>query len=283
MMMVVLVFLIVVVLVSLFDQCNSSSGIRDATLHDMEIIDDLSGADIISEATFALEELTKLSETKIYDTLALSKVKSAYRQEGIFHYNTVMTIELSSPYFVSGNATEDFEVIVMRHKEDDVRSIAIDEFPNMNEKVSRQFLQKKIIEKRKEREISFRKLELQALLFDDFYLDDKQHDYALLDDIPSLLESLDNQSLVDLRKRNSEALQKRLQGQQLKEERELITFTLSKLYHISIKNDEASDFQIERSIKLLDLTIAQLQLEKIEANVTKMEAVILDKNGDSSM
>jgi hypothetical protein len=33
----------------------------------------------------------------------------------------------------------------------------------------------------------------------------------------------------------------------------------------------------------LDLTIAQLQLEKIEANVTKMEAVIVDKNGDSSM
>ena len=280
-MMLVLMFVIILVIV--FDQCNSSSGIRDATLHDIEVIDDLTGTDIITEATFALEELTKLSETRIYDTLTLTKVKSAYRQEGIFHYNTVMTIELSSPYFVSGNATEDFEVIVMRHKEDDVRSIAIDEFPSMDEKVSRQFLQKKIIEKRKEREVSFRKLELQALLFDDFYLDDKQHDYAVLDDIPSLLESLDTPSLKDLRKRNSEALQRRLQGQQLKEERELGSLSLSKLYHISIKNDEASDFQIERSVKLLDLTIAQLQLEKIETATTTMEAVIVDKSGDSSM
>ena len=278
-----LVLMFVIILVIVFDQCNSSSGIRDATLHDIEVIDDLTGTDIITEATFALEELTKLSETRIYDTLTLTKVKSAYRQEGIFHYNTVMTIELSSPYFVSGNATEDFEVIVMRHKEDDVRSIAIDEFPSMDEKVSRQFLQKKIIEKRKEREVSFRKLELQALLFDDFYLDDKQHDYAVLDDIPSLLESLDTPSLKDLRKRNSEALQRRLQGQQLKEERELGSLSLSKLYHISIKNDEASDFQIERSVKLLDLTIAQLQLEKIETATTTMEAVIVDKSGDSSM
>ena len=63
----------------------------------------------------------------------------------------------------------DFEIILMHHKEDNIKSIAIDEFPNMNEKVARQFLQKKIIEKRKEREISFRKLELQALLFDNFY------------------------------------------------------------------------------------------------------------------
>jgi hypothetical protein len=51
-----------------------------------------------------------------------------------------MTIELSSPYFVSGNNTEDFEIIVMQHKKDNTKSIAIDEFPNMDEKISRQFL-----------------------------------------------------------------------------------------------------------------------------------------------
>lgn len=258
------------------DLCDGST--RDVSMNNIDMVSDLSGDGIMSEARFALDELVKLSETRIYDTLTLTRVKSAYRQEGIFHYNTVMTIELASPHFVSGNATEDFEIIVMHHKDDDVKSIAIDEFPNMDEKVARQFLKKKIIEKRKEREISFRKLELQALLFDDFYLDDKQHDYAVLNDIPKLFESLDNQSLKDLRRRNSEALQRRLQGQQLKEEKELIGLSLSNLYHISIKNIEASDFVIERAVKLLDLSIAQLQLEKAATtnDEKKMEAVIID-------
>jgi len=278
-----MVLLITILLLLLLDQCDSS--IRDASINKIDVIDDVTGDGIVSEAMFALEELVKLSETKIYDTLSLTKVKSAYRQEGIFHYNTIMTIELSSPYFVSGNATEDFEIIVMQHKEDNVKSIAIDEFPNMDEKVSRQFLRKKIIEKRKEREVSFRKLELQALLFDDFYLEHQQHNYAVLEDIPTLLESLDNQSLKDLRQKNSETLQRRLQGQQLKEEQEIINLSLSSLFNISIRNViEASDFQIERSIKLLDLSIAQLQLEKAEAGVTqaKLEAVIVD-NGEAKL
>ena len=150
----------------------------------------------------------------------------------------------------------------------------------------RRFLRKKIIEKRKEREVSFRKLELQALLFDDFYLEHQQHNYAVLEDIPTLLETLDNQSLKELRQKNSEVLQRRLQGQQLNEEREIINLSLSSLYNISIKNDNgASDFQVERSIKLLDLTIAQLQLEKVQAaGVTraKLEAVIVD-NGDATL
>jgi hypothetical protein len=259
-------------------------GIRDPSTNSIETIDDLQNDSIMKEARYALEELIKLSETRIYETLELKRIKSAYKQEGIFHYNTIMTIELSSPYFVSGNQTEDFEIILMHHKEDNIKSIAIDEFPNMDEKVARQFLQKKIIEKRKEREVSFRKLELQALLFDNFYLDDNNRDYDKLKDIPSLLESLDNQSLKDLRKKNSISLQKRLRGQQLLEEQEIISLSLSSLYQISIKEKVASDYQIERAIKLLDLTIAQLQLEKIEKNIDKdqekIEAVILD-NGDN--
>ena len=259
-------------------------GMRNSFMHKIETTEDLEDDHIMNEAKYALKELIKLSETRIYETLELKRIKSAYKQEGIFYCNTVMTIELSSPYFVSGNQTEDFEIILMHHKDDNIKSIAIDEFPIMDLKVARLFLEIKINGKRKEREMSFRRLELQVLLFDNFYLDDNSgtsHDYDNLKDIPSLLESLDNQSLKELRKRYSTSLQNRLRGQQLVEEKELTSLSLSSLYQISIKEKGASDYQIERAIKLLDLTIAQLQLEKIEKRIDKPmeEAIILD-NGD---
>lgn len=36
----------------------------------------------------------------------------------MFHYNTVLTLELASPYFSSGLREESFEVMVMEHKGD---------------------------------------------------------------------------------------------------------------------------------------------------------------------
>lgn len=36
----------------------------------------------------------------------------------MFHYNTLLTLDLASPYFSSGRQEERFEVIVMEHKED---------------------------------------------------------------------------------------------------------------------------------------------------------------------
>lgn len=39
-------------------------------------------------------------------------------QDGVFHYNTLLTLDLASPYFSSGRQEERFEVVVMEHKED---------------------------------------------------------------------------------------------------------------------------------------------------------------------
>lgn len=39
-------------------------------------------------------------------------------QDGVFHLNTILTLELSSPYFASGQKEENFEVVVLEHKED---------------------------------------------------------------------------------------------------------------------------------------------------------------------
>lgn len=39
-------------------------------------------------------------------------------QDGVFHYNTLLTLDLASPYFSSGRQEERFEVVVMESKED---------------------------------------------------------------------------------------------------------------------------------------------------------------------
>jgi hypothetical protein len=66
------------------------------------------------------------------------------QQEGIFHHNVVMDLELASPYFKSGKEVERFQMIVMTHKEDGVRSLAIDEFPLMSEAAIERFWIEKV-------------------------------------------------------------------------------------------------------------------------------------------
>lgn len=45
-------------------------------------------------------------------------VGSFVMQDGVFHHNTLLTLNLASPYFSSGRKDERFTVVVMEHKED---------------------------------------------------------------------------------------------------------------------------------------------------------------------
>ena len=71
---------------------------------------------------------------------------------------------MQSPYFKSGNFTEDYDVVVMRSKIDGSISFAINEFPVMDELAVEQFWIEKVKEKRRQREEVFRKLEVEAVL-----------------------------------------------------------------------------------------------------------------------
>ena len=113
---------------------------------------------------YALSELQKLSDSGVYSTLSISQVLSARQEDGIFHHNTLLTLELASPFFQSKSDTENFDIVVMKHKEDGIRSIAIDEFPVMNEDAIEKFWINKVEEKKIAREEAFRRLEIQAIL-----------------------------------------------------------------------------------------------------------------------
>jgi hypothetical protein len=64
-------------------------------------------------------------------------------QEGIFHNNTFLTLELASPHLLDA-ASSLHDVIVMADLDDGVRSFAIDEFPVMDEDAIEEFWIRKV-------------------------------------------------------------------------------------------------------------------------------------------
>lgn len=118
----------------------------------------------VRDAEFALTELKKLSDSRIYNTLSISKIVSAEEEDGIYHLNTILKLELASVYFKSYSPVEAFTVIVMRNKIDDSMSFAIDEFPAMDESAIEKFWIQKVKEKRSQKEEMFRKIEIESLI-----------------------------------------------------------------------------------------------------------------------
>ena len=115
----------------------------------------------VRDAEFALSELKKLSDSRIYDTLSLAKIISAEDEDGIYHINTILKLELRSIYYKSGLPSEVFDMVVMRNKIDGSMSFAINEFPEMDESAIELFWIKKVKEKRGQREELFRKIEVE--------------------------------------------------------------------------------------------------------------------------
>uniref|UniRef100_A0A7S2CNQ6 Uncharacterized protein n=1 Tax=Octactis speculum TaxID=3111310 RepID=A0A7S2CNQ6_9STRA len=133
--------------------------------------------DIVFVAEFALGELQKLSDSGIYRTLSLDRIVSAATQDGIFHMNTFLSMQFSSPYFKSGALVEVYEVMVMRHKEDGTFSFAIDDFPEMDDDAIERFWIQKVEEHRRSREEAFRQMELDILT----EMDNEGHDPSSTD------------------------------------------------------------------------------------------------------
>ena len=67
-------------------------------------------------------------------------------QDGHFHFNTYLTVSLKCPHFLSGEPVEDYEMMVMKHKEDGTFAFGIDEFPVMNEDAVEQFYIQKVMQ-----------------------------------------------------------------------------------------------------------------------------------------
>ena len=229
----------------------------------IEIID-VNSQKAVKDAEFAVKELSKLSDSDIYTTLSLKKIIYAAQQDGIFHDNTLLTLELTSPYFNSKKLSEEFKMIVMVHKEDGVKALAIDEFPIMDEDAIEEFYIQKIERRRKQREESFRRLEIESQLYKNEkpFLNinnikmKENFSEKTIEEILLQFDTIEKQNKRQIESKNN--IQKRLNKKELIEELELQEFTLRELYEISIGTRKASDFQIYRARTILDTAMTTL-------------------------
>jgi hypothetical protein len=204
-----------------------------------------------SEANFAMTELRKLSDSGVYESLSLAQILSYSTESGTFHDNTNLKLSLASPYFKSGKAVEEFEVMVLTHKDDGVKSLAIDEFPEMSERSVESFLVKKTIAKKVEREGAYRLLELDALL------KRKSPAGSSSTDVRQLLRDLDSPEALSRRRQDSLDVQARLVDPYTAQEKEISAMPLDQLYDVSLglgsrDGNEWTDFQVERATAVLD-------------------------------
>jgi hypothetical protein len=229
----------------------------------IEIID-VHSPKAVKNAEFAVHELSKLSDSEIYETLQLQKIVYAAEQDGIFHFNTLLTLELASPHFKSGKMTEEYRMIVMLHKEDGVRSLAIDEFPMMDDDAIEAFYIRKIERRRKEREEAFRRLELEAQLYEGKSPVLDINNVRMKEEfsgktIAEVLVELDTPERRAERQQDSaRSIQTRLSGEQLADERSLQQYSLRELYEVVTGQLKATDFQMYRAKTLLDAAMASL-------------------------
>ena len=214
---------------------------------------------VVSETHFALDELKKLSDSTIYTTISLIRVVNAFHEDGIFHDNTILELELSSPYFKSKKSLEVFHVFVMTHKEDGIKSFAINEFPVMDASAIERFYIDKVERKKREREEYFRLLEIEAM--PDTI---KAHlDLNTMTNVSRFLDTIENSAVFgveQVRKTFSLNIQPQLFGTNLDQEQDLLMMPLRDMFAISLGTKEATDFQKYRAQKTLDNIITHLLL-----------------------
>lgn len=226
---------------------------------------DVKSPSAVKAAEFAVRELSQLSDSNIYTTLSLSRILSASYQDGIYHYNTIMTLELASDFFKSGSRVETFDFVVMTHKEDGTSSIAIDEFPVMDDDAIEEFYIKKIESKRAAREASFRRMEVEAYLLN-------EQKYASRGEM-SMLSTEELLEEVERRKQEEEGRGRgggvgidgigessnagstsSVRNRYMEEEKALLGMSASELYEIVLgkKIPAVSDYTMHRAQQLID-------------------------------
>ena len=108
----------------------------------------------LEAASFVLNSLKEINDSAIYsESLHLHSIHDVAVDDGLYHTNKILTLELSSEHFASGKGKELFQVIVMESKlqEGDEgsthrlrRGYAIDRFPKMKDEAIEDSLRRKV-------------------------------------------------------------------------------------------------------------------------------------------
>ena len=70
--------------------------------------------EVIEAATWTVAHLASMSDSGVYTSISLRRVVDAASQVGVFHNNTMLTVELQSPHLLDGAETSTHKIIVMQ-------------------------------------------------------------------------------------------------------------------------------------------------------------------------
>lgn len=219
---------------------------------------DVTEPSIASAATFAVTELRKLSSSDVYSSLSLTNVWKAYEQEGIFHFNVVLNLELSSPQFLSGMPRENFTMVVLTHLNDGAKSIAIDEFPAMQELAIEKFQTEKLKRRRVAREGAFLELEVNAILRDRQQLESSNRERIeqwLSLPVEQQLDRLTSAEFDTVRAQESADFAAGQDEHIVAQEEQVCALSVSQLYETAVGLRAATDFAVFRAKQVLDLLL----------------------------
>jgi hypothetical protein len=207
----------------------------------------------LKNAEFAVKELSKLSDSSIYETLSLFKVVSAQLHHGIFHKSVVLDLELHSPHYKSGKVIETFQMVVLENLTDGTKSLAIDEFPRMDESAIETFSIKKMKHHQLENEKTFDRMESLVPV---------PHENKIKPDMTSYLSQFDSLDQLNKRRSTSEMdIQPRLKNPQLMEEQLVSKMSLAELYQMvmerSVTSPKFSNYFYYRANHILDAVLVE--------------------------
>ena len=210
--------------------------------------------EIVVAAEFVVEELGKLSDSGVYESLTLSRIVQALTQRGAFHDNTFLTLDLASPHFASGNATERFECMEMKRFDDAAKSFAIDAFPHMTDASIEEFGVRNIERRRLARQRAFADLELDACGAG-LCADDAAASYLERSSLDLLGELKDAAHHPNRRERAQDALERRAKEDRLKH---LVDLHARSSFELDAIASNEADFAVRRALakRLLDERLA---------------------------
>jgi hypothetical protein len=128
---------------------------------------DTEAPDIQSAAAWAVDYLSKMSDSGAYESIRLHKVLWAATHSGVFHNNTILKLQVTSPDIDSKDGLSTHEIVIMSDLEDpSVRSFSIDDFPVMKEAAIERKWREKAYNHARKREEVFKRLEEEAAVFE---------------------------------------------------------------------------------------------------------------------
>jgi len=124
---------------------------------------DVSAPDVVEAATWALHELTQMSDSGVFETLQLKNIMFAAHHVGLYHNNTLLRLKLASPHLQNPSGVSEHEVVVMTPLDPPhTRSFSIDDFPLMTDDAVESFWRAKAERQAAIQEEAFAFLEQQS-------------------------------------------------------------------------------------------------------------------------